>query len=121
MIHAALADATLALHLAFIAFIVLGGLAVAKWPWLVWLHLPAAAYGVLIEILNWICPLTPLENRLRLLAGEQGYSESFVERYLLPIVYPDGLTRDVQFVLAALVVAVNLTIYSFVWRRRRGS
>ena len=121
MIYRTLADATLVLHLAFIAFIVLGGLAVARWPRIVWFHLPAAAWGVLIELGGWICPLTPLENWLRLLAGEQGYSESFVERYLLPIVYPDALTRNVQFVLAALVVAVNLTIYSFVWRRRRGS
>ena len=121
MIYSALADATLALHLAFIAFIVVGGFAVAKWPWLVWLHLPAAAYGVLIELFSWICPLTPLENWLRLLAGEQGYSGSFIDRYLLPIVYPDALTRNVQFVLAAIVVAVNLAIYSFVWRRRRGN
>ena len=119
MIYAALADATLALHLAFIAFIVLGGLTVARWPRIVWAHLPAAAWGVLIELFNWTCPLTPLENWLRLHAGEQGYSESFVERYLLPIVYPDGLTRNVQFVLAALVVAVNLAAYFFVWRRRR--
>lgn len=122
MIYSALADATLALHLAFILFVVVGGLGVAQWPGMVWIHLPAAAYGVLIELFNWICPLTPLENWLRLLAGEQGYTESFVERYLLPIVYPDGLTRNVQFVLAALVVAVNLVTYAFVWcrwRRRR--
>ena len=120
MIYRALADATLAFHLAFIFFIIVGGIAVVKWPWLVWLHLPAAAYGVSIELFNWICPLTPLENWLRLLAGEPRYSESFVERYLLPIVYPDGLTRNVQFVLAALVVAVNLATYSFVWRKWRG-
>ena len=119
MIYTALADATLALHLAFILFIVLGGIAVAKWPRLVWLHLPAAAYGVLIELGGWICPLTPLENWLRLRAGETGYSESFVEHYLLPVIYPDGLTRNVQFVLAALVVAVNLAAYFFVWHRRR--
>ena len=119
MIYAALADVTLALHLAFIAFIVLGGLAVARWPRIAWAHLPAAAWGVLIELFNWTCPLTPLENWLCELAGEQGYSETFVERYLLPIVYPDGLTRNVQFVLAALVVAVNFVAYTFVWRRRR--
>lgn len=121
MIYSVLADATLVLHLAFILFIIVGGIGAAKWPWLVWLHLPAAAYGVLIELFNWICPLTPLENWLRFLAGEQGYLGSFVERYLLPIVYPDGLTRNVQYVLAALVVAVNLATYSFVWRRRRGN
>lgn len=119
MIYRALADATLVLHLAFIFFIIVGGIAVAKWRWLVWLHLPAAAYGVLIELFDWTCPLTPLENWLRLLAGEQGYSGSFVERYLLAIVYPDGLTRNVQFVLAALVVAVNVVTYAFVWCRWR--
>ena len=121
MIYRALADATLALHLAFIIFIIAGGIAVAKWPGLVRLHLSAAAYGILIELFGWICPLTPLENWLRVLAGEQGYSGGFVERYLLPVVYPDGLTRNVQFVLAALVVAVNLAIYSYVWSRRRGN
>ncbi len=119
MIYAALADVTLVLHLAFIAFIVLGGLAVARWRRTAWVHLPAAAWGVLIELLNWTCPLTPLENWLRVHAGEQGFSESFVEHYLLPVIYPDGLTRNVQFVLAALIVTVNLAAYVFVWHRRR--
>ena len=90
MIYAALADATLVLHLLFIAFIVLGGILVARWPRLAWAHLPAAAWGVLIELGGWICPLTPLENWLRLRAGQRGYAGSFVEQYLLPIIYPDG-------------------------------
>jgi hypothetical protein len=118
MIYAALADATLILHLVFIAFIVLGGLLVARWPRAVWLHLPAAAWGVLIEVAGWICPLTPLENWLRLRAGQRGYSGSFVEQYLLPIIYPDALTRNVQFVLAALVLVVNVAVYAFVIGRR---
>lgn len=119
MMYAVLADATLVLHLAFIAFIVLGGLCVVRWPRMVWAHLPAAAWGVLIELGGWICPLTPLENWLRLQAGEQGYSGSFVEQYLLPVIYPAALTRNVQLVLAALVLAVNVAVYAFVLGRRR--
>lgn len=118
MIYAALADAALVLHLAFIAFIVLGGLLVARWPRTAWMHLPAAAWGVLIELAGWMCPLTPLENWLRLRAGRDGYSGSFVEQYLLPVIYPGQLTRNVQFVLAALVLVVNLAVYAFVIRRR---
>ncbi len=119
MIDSTLADAALLLHLAFIAFIVLGGLLVVRWPRMVWFHLPAAAWGVLIELFNGACPLTPLENWLRLRAGEQGYSVSFVERYLLPIIYPDGLTRNVQYVLAGVVVAANVATYAFVLHRSR--
>ena len=118
MIYAALADATLVLHLAFIVFIVLGGLLVARWPRAAWLHLPAAAWGVLIELAGWICPLTPLENWLRLRAGQEGYSVSFVEQYLLPIIYPDGLTRNVQLVLAGVVLVVNVAVYAWVIGRR---
>ena len=119
MVYAALADVTLVLHLAFIVFIVLGGIAVARWPRMAWVHLPAAAWGVLIELFGWICPLTPLENWLRLHTGEEGLAGTFVERYLLPIVYPDGLTRNVQFVLAAVVLAVNVAVYAFVIGRGR--
>ena len=119
MIYSFLADATLAFHFVFIGFIVLGGLFVARWPRVAWLHLPAAAWGVLIELAGWICPLTPLENWLRRRAGQEGYSGSFVEQYLLPIIYPDGLTRNVQLVLAALVLVVNVAVYAFVIGRRR--
>lgn len=118
MIYAALADVTLVLHLAFIAFIVLGGLVVARWPRVAWLHLPAAAWGVLIEVGGWVCPLTPLENWLRLRAGQQGYSGSFVERYLLPVIYPEALTRNVQLVLAAVVLVLNVAVYAYVIGRR---
>jgi hypothetical protein len=117
VIYATLADLTLALHLAFILFVVLGALIVARWPRTVWLHLPAAIWGVAIELAGWICPLTPLENALRSRAGEQGFSGSFVGHYLLPIIYPTGLTRDVQYVLAGCIVVVNLLIYAFVARR----
>ena len=117
LIPSALADLALATHLAFIFFIVLGALLVARWPRLVWAHLPAAVWGVLIELGGWTCPLTPLENWLRRRAGERGYETSFVEHYLLPVIYPDALTRNVQFVLAALVLVANVALYAFVVRR----
>ena len=107
----------LVFHLAFILFVVAGGLAVARWPRLAWLHLPAAVWGALIELANWICPLTPLENWLRRKAGAIAYDESFVEHYLLPIVYPTGLTRGVQMVLGFTIIAVNLAAYAWVFRR----
>lgn len=109
-------------HLAFVLFVVLGGLLVLRWPRVAWVHLPAAAWGVAIELAGWICPLTPLEVRLRRLGGGAGYAGGFVETYLLPVLYPRGLTREVQVVLAALVVAVNLVVYTAaLWRRRRSS
>lgn len=121
MFYAALADLTLVFHFGFIVFVVLGGITVSRWPWMLWIHVPAAAYGVAIELGGWVCPLTPLENWLRQQAGEQGYQGTFVEHYLLPIVYPEGLTRNVQLVLAALVFAVNAAVYALVWRKRRSN
>lgn len=119
MIYGVLADGVLVLHLSFILFVVLGGLLALRWRWIVWLHLPCAIWGLLIEVFGWICPLTPLENSLRRQAGEAGYGGGFIENYLLPVIYPGGLTREVQLALAALVVAVNVVVYAFVWRRRR--
>ncbi len=113
------ADAVLLLHLGFIAFVLLGGLLALRWPRAAWVHLPAAAWGVWIELSGALCPLTPLENRLRAAAGQAGYEGGFIEHYLLALIYPAGLTREVQWVLAALVVAANLAIYAWVWRRRR--
>ncbi len=117
--YGVLADFVLVFHLAFILFVIAGGLAVARWPRIAWLHLPAAIWGALIELANWICPLTPLENWLRRKAGAGGYDQSFVEHYLLPIVYPEGLTRGVQLVLGFTVIAVNLAAYAWVLRRSR--
>lgn len=114
------ADATLAFHLAFIAFALFGALLALRWRWVPLLQLPAAAWGVYIELSGGICPLTPLENSFRAMAGQAGYTGSFVERYLLPIIYPAGLTSGVQIVLAAVVLAVNLAIYGYLfWRRSR--
>ncbi len=112
-----LADAVLVTHAAFVAFVMLGGLLAWRRPWLAWLHLPVVAWGVGIELTGGICPLTPLENRLRSLAGEQGYPGGFVEHYLLALLYPDGLTRNVQLALGLLVLAVNVAIYGVAWRR----
>jgi hypothetical protein len=114
-----LADAVLVLHFAFIAFAVLGGLAVPRWPRLGWLHLPVVAWAAGIEFLGKICPLTPLENRLRGLGGEAGYPGGFIEHYLTALIYPAGLTRGVQIALGALVLAVNLAVYLRLFRRSR--
>ena len=113
------ADALVVLHLVFVAFVVVGGLLVLRWPWLAWAHVPAAVWGAWIEFAGWICPLTPLENRLREEAGEQVYATSFVEHYLLPVLYPASLTREVQWLLGGVVVAVNAVVYLVIWRRSR--
>lgn len=107
------------MHLLFVVFVVGGGLLLLRWPALVWVHLPAAVWGVLIELFGWVCPLTPLENSLRRRAGAAGYEGGFVEHYLLPVLYPGALTREVQFALAAAVVGVNLAVYAWVLRARR--
>ncbi len=119
MIFRLLADAVLILHLAFIVFVVAGGWLALRWAWMPWLHLPAAVWGIVIELSGWICPLTPLENALRASGGEAGYAGGFIAEYLLPLIYPDELTRAVQFVLAGVVIACNLLAYYFVWRCRR--
>jgi hypothetical protein len=113
------ADLVVALHLAFVLFVVLGGLLALRWPRVAWVHLPVAAYGALIELVGWVCPLTPLENRLREAAGGAGYEGGFVERYLLPVLYPGELTPRFQLVLGLGVILVNLAVYGAVLRRRR--
>jgi len=119
MIHAWLADAVLLLHLAFILFVVFGGFLLRRFPWLMPLHLPAAAWGALIEFAGWICPLTPLENQFRHLAGEAGYAGGFIAHYLLPIIYPHGLTREIQLALGVGVVLVNAVAYAGWYRARK--
>ena len=121
MIHRLAADAVLLLHLGFILFVLLGGVLAVRWRRAPLLHLPAVAWGVNIELSGGLCPLTPLENRLRIAAGDAGYAGGFIEHYLLALIYPAGLTQDVQYVLAAIVVGVNALAYGWVWRRRRRS
>lgn len=118
MPYEALADSLLILHLCFILFVVLGGLLVLKWPRAAWAHLPAAAWGAVVEIMGWICPLTPLEIAFRRAAGSAAYDTTFLERYLVPIVYPSALTREMQMGLGLFVLGLNLVVYGVVWRRR---
>jgi hypothetical protein len=118
MSYRVLADLVVGAHVLFVVFVVAGGLLTLRWPWVAAVHLPAAVWGALIEFKGWVCPLTPLEKSLRAAAGQAGYQGGFIEHYLLPVLYPTGLTRGVQLVLGSLVVAVNLGVYGLVlWRR----
>lgn len=113
-----LADATVALHLAFILFVVFGGFLAWRKPVWAWVHLPAVAWVAYLEFTGAICPLTPLENALRARAGDAGYSGGFIDHYLLPVIYPAGLTPQVQIVLGLIVVVLNAIVYWLLWRRR---
>src|SRR2546423_5028530 len=119
VIYRVLADLVLLVHLAFVGFVVLGGLLALRWPAVMALHIPAAVWGVLIEFTGWVCPLTPLENSLRVRGGELGYSGGFIQHYIQPLLYPSGLTRGTQIVLGTFVLLLNLTAYSFVLSRSR--
>jgi hypothetical protein len=112
-----LADVVVLIHAAFVLFVVGGGLVALRWPRVVWFHAPAVLWGSIVELAGWGCPLTPIENWLRALGGVAGYGGSFVERYLLPIVYPDDLTRAGQIVLGIAALLVNVVVYTWVLRR----
>jgi hypothetical protein len=116
-----LADAVLLTHAAFVAFVMLGGLLALRWPKIAWVHLPVVAWGAGIEFTGGICPLTPLENHLRALADQQGYAGGFIEHYLFGLLYPAGLTRNLQLALGLLVLLVNVIVYAWIWRRHRGA
>jgi hypothetical protein len=121
MLWAVLADAVVVLHVAFVAFAVLGGLLVLRWPRVAWGHAPAAIWAALVELAGWICPLTPLEQWLRARSGTTAYSGDFIDHYVLPVLYPDWLTRPTQVALGLLVVAINVAVYVVVLgQRRRG-
>lgn len=112
------ADLLVLIHLGFIIFVVLGGLLVLRWPRMAWVHLPAAAWGAWIEFTQGVCPLTPLETSLREQAGQAAYDGGFIEKYLIPVIYPPGYSPEVANVLGLLVLAINLLIYTMVvWRR----
>jgi hypothetical protein len=117
MIYRALADFVVVLHMAFVLFAALGGVLVFKWRRVALFHLPAALWAALIEFTGWECPLTPLENWLRRRGGEAGYQNGFIERYLLPLIYPAPFPRNLHVVLGLLVLGVNLAIYWRIWRR----
>jgi hypothetical protein len=112
------ADLLLSVHLLFVVFVVFGGLLALWRAGFAWLHLPALAWGLWIETSGRICPLTPWENQLRQIAGQSGYSGGFVEHYLLPIVYPPGLTLAMQNRLAIALGALNLLVYGLVIARK---
>jgi uncharacterized protein DUF2784 len=114
------ADVVLIVHLAFVAFVIAGGALVLRWPRLAWLHVPAVFWGAVVELAGWICPLTPLENGLRDAAGEARYAGDFVQHYLVALLYPEGLTRDLQLLFGLLVIAVNALLYGLVLFRMRG-
>ena len=120
MIYRVLADLVLVAHLGFILFVITGGLLALRWRRAMWLHLPAAVWGGFIEVSGRICPLTPLENWLRRAGDAPGYSGGFIEHYLVPVIYPPGLSAGAQIVLAGLLLAANAVIYGFVWRHWRG-
>ena len=121
MVYRALADCIVLVHAAFVAFVMLGGFFAWRWRAVLWAHVPAAVWGAAIEFAGWTCPLTPLENALRARAGLEGYRGGFVEHYVIPLLYPAGLTRPAQAVLGTLVVAVNVVAYTvFIRRTLRG-
>jgi len=119
VVFAGLAFATVLFHLAFILFVIFGGLLVARRPRLMPLHLAAAAWGAYVALANRICPLTPLEKWFRRQAGQAGYEGSFLEHYMLAVIYPTGLTAATQQVLGVVVIVLNVAVYAWLWRRRR--
>ena len=119
MAYRILADCVMVVHLGFVLFVVLGGMLVLRWRSVMWLHLPAVVWGALLELAGWTCPLTPLENWLRDMGEEAGHQGGFVEYYLLSILYPEGLTRNLQMALGFIALAVNLPIYWRVFSRAR--
>ncbi len=112
------ADTLVGLHFGFVAFVVLGGFLAWRWRSLIWAHAPVVLYGALIEFVGWTCPLTPLENHFRRLAGESGYQGGFIEHYLIPLLYPVDYTMGLRVTLGLLVVALNVVAYGMLFRPR---
>ena len=122
MLDRFLGDAVVVIHLLFIAFAIAGGLLVLRWRWVMALHLPAVAWATLVEVMSWPCPLTPLENHFRRRAGHSGYEGGFVEHYIVPVIYPAGLTDEIQFLIGTFVFAINFVVYMIIavrWARAR--
>jgi hypothetical protein len=119
MVALILADAVLVLHLVFVLFVLFGGLLTLKWERAPWLHLPAAAWGVLVEFSGWVCPLTPLENWLREQGGASGYADDFIGHYLQALLYPESLSRNTQFIFGTVALLVNGAIYFRLWQSGR--
>ena len=116
-----LADLVVLVHVAFVVFAVLGGLLAARWRRLVWIHLLAVIWAVIVEFFGWVCPLTPLENWLRRRAGQAVYPSDFIAHYILPVLYPEELSREVQITLGAIVLLINLSVYTWIFRCKKTS
>ena len=114
-----LADGLVVLHLGFILFVIFGGLVVALWPKAIWAHIPCAVWGITIELSGFICPLTSMENYLRLQAGQSAYSGDFIIHYIEPVIYPEGLTRELQVIMALLAFAINAVVYLWLLLKKR--
>jgi hypothetical protein len=114
-----LADAVMLVHFAFVLFVMFGSLFVLRWPWMAWIHAPAVSWGLTVEMAGLVCPLTPLESRLRLLGGESGYTEDFLSHWLLMVLYPDFLTRRLQIVLGTSLLVLNCSLYAWILIRHR--
>ena len=119
MVYRLLADLVVLLHFAFVAFVVLGGLLVLRWPKAAWVHLPMAAWGAFVELYLHYCPLTPLENWLREQGGLETYGTGFIDHYIVPVIYPPGLTPGMQLILGILLIATYVAVYGFAWQRYR--
>ncbi|WP_434677570.1 DUF2784 domain-containing protein [Pseudomonas sp. R1-18] len=122
MIYQVSADAVVLFHLMFILFVLFGGLLVLRRPWLAIVHLPAMAWGAVVEFFHLYCPLTPLENSLRVRAGQEGYEGGFIEHYVTALIYPSGLTPQIQLWLGAMVLGINAAVYGVLtirWLRQR--
>lgn len=119
MLYAAFANLLMIVHFGFVLFVILGGLLLFRWPRIAFVHLPAAAWGVMIELNHWICPLTPVEQNMKRAAGGEGYTGGFIDHYISPLLYPQGLTPEIQWVLGAIVLLVNAAIYASWWLKRK--
>jgi hypothetical protein len=121
VIYRVLADALVVFHLGFVIFVCLGGILVLRWRRVAWVHLPVAIWGAFVEFTQTICPLTPLENRLRHLGGQAGYSGGFIEHHVTRVLYPEGLSQTIQIALGVFVVLLNVAVYTVVFLRWRKS
>jgi len=117
MLKSYAADSVVLIHFGFILFVIFGGFLVIKWRKLIWLHLPAAFWGAMIEFFGWVCPLTILENQLRIGSERGSYSTGFIEHYIIPLIYPAGLTRDIQLLLGVVVIVINLFVYTLLFKK----
>lgn len=112
MLYRLAADSVMVFHILFVLFVVAGGFAAWKWRWLVWLHVPAAVWGAVAELGQIVCPLTPLENELRIRAGLEGYTGGFVDHTLGSLLYPQSLTAGAQTLFGCIVIGVNAVAYA---------